>query len=86
MMGPNFKKHVAHRMAQIAIPPGGGIGAGIAFLMDKHTMVKAAQDAQKWVNEAIDVVMTAPDNPYGNDREAIAAELVKRIDARRKTR
>ena len=83
-MGPNFKKLVAHRMALSAIPPGGGLGDGIAFLMDKDKMLSAGKDAQKWVNDAIDVVMTAPDNPYGNDREAIAAEIVRRIELRRK--
>lgn len=79
-----FNKLVAHRMAMQAIPPGGGVGAGISFLMDADRVRESAKEAKAWVNGAIDAVISAPDNPYGTDREKIAEELVRRIDARKK--
>lgn len=36
MQGPYIKKLIAHRMSILAIPPGGKLGDGLAFLMDKE--------------------------------------------------
>ncbi|NBW11566.1 MAG: hypothetical protein EBR82_26405 [Caulobacteraceae bacterium] len=85
-MSSAFKQLVFHRIATQAIPPGGGVGAGIAFLLDAERVKASAKDATVWVNAAIDAVISAPDNPYGTDREKIAEELVRRIDARKKAK
>jgi len=69
-------------MGNEAIPPGGGLAAGLKFLSDPVALRAGAKAAQEWVREAIAVVRTAPDNPLGSDEE-ICGELLRRIEARR---
>lgn len=78
-IGPNVQRLIARKMALIAIPPGGGIGDGLAFLQDKEKMVQAGKDAATWVHQAIQAIKCAPDNRWGDDDEAIAAEILRRI-------
>ena len=84
-MGPNVRKLVVEKMAKDAIPDGGGLADGIAFLSDKDRIIDGARDAQKWVEQALAVVKTAPNNPWGNNDEAIAGEILKQIEAKRKS-
>ena len=79
MQGPNVKKLITTRIAQLAVPPGGGLADAIGFLASKR-IGKTAKDATDWVNEAIAVVKTAPDNPFGNDDEAIAGEILRQLE------
>ena len=81
-MGPNVKKLVAHKVALDAIPSGGGLQAGIAFLMDKYRIIETTRKAQEWVAQAIALVKTAPDNQYGDDDEAIAGAILQGIKER----
>jgi hypothetical protein len=81
--GPNVKQLISHRFAVLSVPPGGGIGSALAVLTNpvklKSTMLQATQE----IIEALDLVKTSPDNPWGNDDEAIAAELLRRIKQRK---
>ena len=80
MQGPNVKKLIVRKMSTDAIPPGGGLAAGIKFLSSKENIVAGAKAATQWVEAAIAAVKSAPDNPFGNDDEAIAAEILHRLE------
>lgn len=85
MKGPNVKKLIAHKMSILAIPPGGGLADGVEFLMSKERVIQAAKEATAWVEDAIAVVKSAPDNPFKTDEE-IADEILRRIEKERKWR
>jgi phosphosulfolactate phosphohydrolase-like enzyme len=57
--------------------------AGLDFLMNKERVIEGAQKATAWVQGAIAVIKTSPDNPFGDDDEAIAGEILKRLKERR---
>ena len=80
---PAKQRLVAHKMAIMAVPPNGGIGDGIEFLMDRDRISKTAKEAMDWVDEAIRVVKSAPDNPYGDDDNAICEAILLRVDQKR---
>lgn len=61
----------------MAIPSGGGLADGMGFLSSPERVGDAARQATEWVNDAIAVVKTAPDNPYGSDEEIAGAILVR---------
>lgn len=79
--GPNVRRLIASKMSLIMIPPGTGSGLATAV----RTMLKpggigdAAKEATEWVRQAIAAVKAAPDNPYGDDDEAIAGEILRRM-------
>lgn len=80
-LGPNTKKLLAHLIALEAIPPGGGLTSGIEFLQNPR---QGIQRAAANLEAALAVVKSAPDNPYGDDDEAIAAAILERIEARQR--
>lgn len=82
-LGPNVRRLIAIKMAKDAITSGGGFADGMKYLTSPG-LGQRAQEAAKWVEEAIRTVKSAPDNPWGDDDEAIAGELVKRIEAKQK--
>ena len=82
--GPNVKKLITCRMAQLAIPDGGGLADGLAFLSSKSRILSTAREATAWVFEALDVVRATSGNPYGDDDEAIAAEILRRVERKMK--
>ena len=75
-MGPNEKKMVIRRMAQIMIPPDGGFADGIKAL--QGDIVGVSRGASAWVKEVIQVVRSAPDCPWKTDEE-IAGAILERI-------
>ena len=83
--GPNVRKLICHKMALIMIPPGtkDGLATGIKALSSAKGLGDAAREATAWVFEAIDVVKTAPDNPFADD-EAIAGEILRGIEERKR--
>ena len=81
MQGPNVKKLITTRMAQLAIPKGGDVLDGFNFLTSPNLIKDAARKATEWVDEAIAVVKTAPDNPFGSDEE-IAGAILARFETR----
>ena len=83
MIGPNVKRLIAHKMSVDAIPPGGGLSDGFSFLLSGK-LGESAKNASEWVKDAIRIVKTAPDNPYGDDDEAIAGALLSKIADRQK--
>lgn len=85
--GPNVRKLIVHKMALLMIPPGtpNAFQAGITALSTPGSIAAKAKEAAAWVEQAIAVVKTAPDNPYHDD-EAIAAEILQRVAERQTTR
>lgn len=84
-IGPNVKKLIAIRMSTLAIKNGTPepFKEGLLFLMDKHRFKQVSTEAVQWVKDAIAVVKTAPDNPYGDDDEAIAGEVLRLYEERK---
>lgn len=81
-IGPNVKRLIIHKMSFDAIPPSGGFAAGLQFLSNPKTIADGWRSAEKWVREALAVVRTGTgDNPWRTaDDEAIASELLRRIE------
>ena len=77
----NVQKLIFHKMSVDMIPAGSGnpLGVGIAALLDNKRRTQAFINAQKWVAEAIAVVKTAPDNPWGNDDEKIEGAILDKL-------
>lgn len=83
-IGPNARRLLAHLMALEAVPKGGGIQTGLSFLSEPERLQQGIRDAMAKLEEALSVVKSAPDNPYGNDDEAIAGAILRRIDQRKR--
>ena len=80
--GPNVKRLIIRTMSTLMIPSGGGVVDGLRALSSSESVGKYAKEATKWVEDALMAVKTAPDNSYGNDDEAIAAEILRQIEER----
>jgi hypothetical protein len=85
MIGPNVRRLIAHKMSLDAIPAGGGVADGLAFLTDKRKLTEGAERATKWVEGAIQLLRNAAEpNPWKEaDDETIAAHLLGQIEERR---
>ena len=80
--GPNVKKLIARKMSKDMVPDGGGLRDAVKALRTPGNLSKVAQEATKWVEAAIAVVKTAPDNPYGDDNEAIAGAVLEGLEVK----
>ena len=81
--GPNMQRLIATLFANNAIPAGGGLEDGIAALMPgkiQEGMKRAEAEALKMML----TVKSAPDNPFGDDNEAIAGHLLKLAEEKRR--
>ncbi len=67
-----------------AIPPGGGFADAIGFLTNKDAITETARRATQWVKDAIAAVKAAPDNPYGDDDEAIASSILAKLEEKKR--
>lgn len=66
-----------------AIPSGGGVSDGIEFFVDLQKRAQIIGRAKAKAAEAIELVKTAPDNPYGDDDEKIAEAILQKLKERR---
>jgi len=78
--GPNFMQLAIHRVARDAIPDGGGLADGIRLYTDSEHRQALFREAFAWVDDVIAAVRAAPDNPYGDDEEEIAAAILCKIE------
>jgi len=78
-LGPNAKKLLAHFIAIEAVPVGGGLASGLNFLADENLRRKGISRAITNFHNAIELIKSAPDNPYGDDDEAIAGAILERL-------
>lgn len=87
--GPNVKRLIAHKMSLLMIPPGTkkgqGLATGMAALMKPGNIQQVCKEATEWVEQAIDAVKACPDGGWwGDENEAIAGELLRQIDEKRR--
>lgn len=82
--GPNVRRLITYKMSGLAVPAGGGLTDALALFTEPGRLGRVAREATAWVEEAIAVVKTAPDNPFGDDDEAIAGELLARLEAKKR--
>lgn len=82
-LGPNAKRLLAEFMAIEAVPPGGGFADGLRFLTDPELRRRGTERAIANLDTALAVIKTAPDNPYGDDDEAIAAAILVQLERKR---
>lgn len=89
-LGPNMQSLLCRKAALDAIPSGGGIAAGMETITASGKLAQLYRDALEWCDQAVAVMKSAPDNPYGDDEEVIAgailAELVRHNHERLKGR
>ena len=79
-MGPNVKLLYIRFMSREAIPPGGDFDDGAKFLVDEGYRKEVMTRALANMDLAIKAVRSAPDNPYGDDEEAIAEAILQRLN------
>lgn len=78
--GPNVTQLIVRFISREAVPPGGGLAAGISFFQDSELRKQVIERAEANAMAAIQLIKTAPDNPYGDDDEEIAGMLLKKIE------
>lgn len=82
-MGPNVRRLVCHGFSLLAIPSGDGFLEAVAVLKNPHKMSELMRKATVQAFEWIDCVKSAPDNPYGDDDEAIAEAILAKVEEKR---
>ncbi len=78
--GPNVTKLIILFVAVEAIPSGGGLADGIDFIRNPERRKQVLESAESKALQAIQSIKNAPDNPFGNDDEQIAGEVLKTIE------
>jgi len=82
---PNVTKLIIKFIAREAVPPGGGLASGLEFFGNPERRKQVLESAESKAIQAIQLVKSAPDNPFGNDDESIARELLSQIKKRQLT-
>jgi hypothetical protein len=82
-MGPNVKKLLIEMIAVEAVPAGRGFGGALEYFLQPEQMNDVNRRAMQKVEDALDAIKAAPDNPYGTDDEVIAGAILSQIEAKR---
>lgn len=86
-MSTNYVTKLAIYLAsRKAVPDGGGLFDGVAWLKDKERMKADMKACFAEAQTYIDAVKAAPDNTYGDDDQAIAKAILDAIEERRSGR
>lgn len=85
-LGPNMRRLIAMKMAQDAIPSGGGVNDAVKYLLTPGMVNNGWKNAKVWAFQAVDLVRKAAEpNPYKEaSDEVIAGELVRLSEERKK--
>lgn len=75
-IGPKVKALIIHKFSRDATQDG-GLGSVFNLFKDPKTLSEKMKKAQEWVLEQIQSVKDAPNNPYGDDSEAIAKAILE---------
>lgn len=81
-MGPNVRKLLYAAIAKLAVGNGKGVQGGIDLFLVPGRLQAFTRQSLKFVDDALDAVKTANDNPYGDDDEAIAAAILRKTEQR----
>lgn len=81
--GPNVKRLIVEKMSTDMVAAGENFSGILGILQKPGSIGDAARKATEWVEVAISAVKSAPNNPYGDDDEAIAAVILKGIEDRK---
>jgi hypothetical protein len=79
-LGPNMKRLLSMFIARIAIPPGGGLAAGLALFTEPGRYQEVAREALKQTDIAITAMRAAPDKWYSDDEEEIAGIILASLE------
>lgn len=79
-LGPNAKRLLSRLIARAAVPPGGGLESSLRFFADTEHRHRVLEVAMGNLDASIALIRQAPDNPYGDDEEAIAAGILERLE------
>lgn len=80
VFGPNARRLLSRFIAAEAIPPNTGIRYGLKFFQGQEHRKGVVERATINFDTAIQAVRLAPDNPYGEDEDAIAAGILKELE------
>ncbi len=83
--GPNVTKLITKFIAREAVPPGGGLASALEFFSNPEQRKQVLDSAEAKAIQAIQAIKSAPDNPFGDDDERIAGELLAKIQERHLT-
>lgn len=79
-IGPNVRKLLALFISVEAIPAGGGFADAVEFFKNAEKRKEILEKAESKTKEAIQLIKSAPDNPYGDDEEVIAGAILKKVE------
>lgn len=82
-LGPNVKKMMIRWASTLMVPAGGGIADALGHLTNPELLKQRMREALDKTMTAIDAVKAAPDNPYGDDDEKIAGEILRQLEGRK---
>ena len=83
--GPNVTKLIIQFIAREAIPPGGGgLANAIEFFKNQEKRMEILAKAEADALQAIRLIRAAPDNPYGDSDEDIAAAILLKVEERKR--
>jgi hypothetical protein len=80
-MGPNQKKLISHRAAQLMVPPGGGLSEGVKAIIEYDKpggLIDCTRRAQTWVGHAIAALKQAKGGEHLTD-EQICGDILSRL-------
>lgn len=80
--GPSVTKLILKLSVFEAIPPGGGFADGVKFFTDSDHRKQVMERSEAKALKAIDLIKSAPDNPHGDDDEAIAEMILVDVEKR----
>lgn len=81
--GPNMMKLIGEFVSVCAVPSGGGLEDALKFFTDPVCRKRCLQEAEKMAVQAVNLVISAPDNPHGDDVEVIAGVIEQELKNKR---
>lgn len=82
-LGPNAKNLLTMFIARESVPDGGGLADGLKFFTDAEHRKRVIETAMTNLDLSIAAIRAAPDNPYGDDEEVIAAAILLAIELKK---
>jgi hypothetical protein len=86
--GPNVKALIIRKMSLIMIPAdtpkGQALATGVRALTTTGNIGVVAREATEWVEKALALVKRSKHNPFGDDDEAIAGDILRRIGGKKR--